>query len=99
MMISLAAEGEEGQDWARLLARSPVRDPGWESLQEVTKTPKAAVEGSVGFQKPSSDGIYGIWFCHSSGKNRFTEEVCGDKSLKQGATALPWQIIDRMNHP
>lgn len=40
-MMSLAAEGEVGQNWARLLARSPVRNPGWDSRQEGTKTPEA----------------------------------------------------------
>ena len=41
MMTSLAAEGEVRQDWARLLPRNPIRNLGWESGQEVTKTPKA----------------------------------------------------------
>lgn len=99
MMISLAADKKVRWDGARRLARSPVLRLSWELWPEVTKTPKAAVEGRVGFWRHSSGRIHGIWFCHRLGKNWLTEEVYGDKSWKQGATALPWQIIARMNHP
>lgn len=38
-------------------------------------------------------------FCSTTVQEELTEEVDEDKSLKQGATALPWKTIDKMNHP